>query len=95
MGINFDITFYDADGKEIGGITLERAFTHYPDDVRKFWNELCYTEKPKKEFVNEYLTKIQSYDPSSDEFMKLASAFGKIVSSEGWCEAIMISIGSH
>jgi hypothetical protein len=95
MGFNYVITFYDAEGKDIDSEVLERRYTHYPDDVRTFWWDICYTEKPKKEFVDMFLEKIKTQDINSKSFQLLTSAFGLIVGMDGWCEAIVISVSCN
>ena len=92
MGINYVITFYDAEGHDIGGDVLERPYTHYHKDVRGFWHDICYTETPKQEFVDMFLSKIKENDVNSESFQLLTSAFGHIVGQDGWCEAIVIGV---
>jgi hypothetical protein len=90
MGINFNITFCDAEGNQIGAAVLERRFTHYEDDVYTFWHTICYTEKPKKEFVDIFMEKINACNINSRSYQLLVSAFGHIISHDEWCEAVMI-----
>jgi hypothetical protein len=92
MGVNYCFTFYDAEGKNIGGTSLERSYTHYPQPNREFWHDLCYTDKPKKEFAETFIEKIKTFDVSSETYQHLVSAFGFIVSQDGWCEAVIISV---
>ena len=92
MGFNYLFTFYSAEDKNIGGDVLGRDKTHYPDNVREFWMDICYTTMTKKEFIEKFMKKIHETDIDSESYQKLAGAFGYIVSCDGWCETVTISI---
>jgi hypothetical protein len=93
MGFDYDITFYDAENNDIGGMRLERKHTHYDSVVRAFWSELCYSEIPKKEFVDRFQKKISEQDINSEAFQYLIGGLAEIVGTNGWSSAIIIGIG--
>ena len=95
MGINYTFSFFDAEGKTIGGGDLERHYTHYPAIAREFWSSICYSETPKKEFAEKFMEKISACDVNSEDYQVLASAFGHLVGHDGWCTAVIIGVSCH
>jgi hypothetical protein len=94
MGFEYTISFYDAENKNIGGETLEKRYTHYDPLMRAFWDDICYSEMPKKLFVEQFLKKINELDINSESFIYLVKALGMIVESYGWSNAIIIHVGT-
>lgn len=93
MTFTYNYSFFDCEGRTIGGGRLEWKYTHYDDAVRSFMYDLCWTELPKAEFVHRFKEAMDKFDISSQSFSNLVGALGIIVNDHGWDSAIIIASG--
>lgn len=92
MGFEFLFTFLNAGDKSIGGVRMERKYTHYNTELRSFYETIVYNKISKKELVSIFKTQMDKFDINSEEFALLIGGLSAIVNDCDWSDAVNIDV---
>jgi hypothetical protein len=92
MRPEYEVSFYDSSKNLINCVGLNWNMTHNPATIHEVWENMCFKDYTKKDFVQSLQDKMNSFDINSEEFRKLLRVLSDIVNDECFVHATHIYI---